>query len=219
MLDLKIEDFGLVHAVYPIGTVKFGGSGLTGAKVPKICPHCLKPGTIQEHFGPFVVGMWRFSIPISTHRECSQGFRKRNISGSTRIWEEGGNICFKFENPVYAMLFSRINFGILKDNRGRALTALYAEELSKLRTKQEGRKQKVGTCPRCNNDLYANLEGCPTCGLSRREQWVRMVPTELARPIIKIADEMTIKCPTCGIKMLKEPQLKKCGKCGNEIAI
>jgi hypothetical protein len=219
MINLKVQDFGLVHAIYPMGTVKFGMSGLRQAKVPKICPHCLQPGNTQQHFGPFVVGMWRLTIPISTHRECSQGFRKRNISGSTRVWEEGGNICFKFENPVYAMLFSRINFSILNDSRNRPLTSIYANELRDLRKKQEARKKKIGTCPRCNNDLYADLEGCPSCGLSRRETWTRMMPSEVKTIPIKIDSESIIECPKCGIKMLKEANLKSCGHCGTILPI
>ena len=161
--------------------------------------------------------MWRLTIPISTHRDCSQGFRKRNISGSTRVWEEGGNICFKFENPVYAMLFSRINFGILNDSRNRSLTSLYANELQDLKKKQEARKKKVGTCPRCGNDLYENLEGCPSCGLSRRETWTRMQPSKVKTMLVEIDSTSTIKCPKCAIVMLKETGLKKCGNCGTDL--
>ena len=216
MLDLKVEDFGLVHAIYPMGTMKFNMTGLRAAKVPKICPHCLKPGTMQQYFGPFVVGIWRLSIPLSTHPECSQGFRKRNISGSTRVWTEGEYICFKFENPVYAMLFSRINFNILRDGRGRPLTEIYQDELRDLRKKQESRKNIVGTCPRCNNDLYADLSECPSCKLSRRQTWTRMEPTH---EVIEtnIDPEKTMSCPICEITMLKEKDVKTCANCGSSL--
>jgi len=215
-MEMKIEDFGLVHPIYPRGTMKFSGMSLNSAKVLKICPLCLKPGNMQQYYGPFVVGIWRMTIPISTHRECSQGFRKKNISGSARVWAESGNICFSFSNPVYSMLFSRINFGLLHDGRGRPLTSLYEEELQRLKREQESRKKKKGTCPRCKNDLYTDHSECPSCGLSRKEKWFRVVPGERDKSVT-IDDDIIIKCPECEIVMLKEAKLKKCGNCGSPL--
>ncbi|NHI89320.1 MAG: hypothetical protein EAX87_07340 [Candidatus Thorarchaeota archaeon] len=221
MMNLKLEDFGLLHPIYPKGTMKFKGTGLMTAKTLKLCPNCLLPGNIMEHFGPFVVGMWRVTIPISTHRECSSGWSNRNISGSTRVWAESGYpgyICFDFKNPVYAMLFSRINFQALFDGGGRPLTARYDDELARLRRVQRERQNKLGTCPRCKNDLYEEADSCPSCGLSRKTSWVRMTP----RPSEEVTEsmeslEVVVKCAECGTLMLKEPKLKNCGKCGSPL--
>ncbi|MFW9788419.1 MAG: hypothetical protein ACFFE2_13790 [Candidatus Thorarchaeota archaeon] len=218
MMNLKIEDFGLLHPIYPKGTVKFRGTSLLGAKTLKICPHCLLPGNTMEHFGPFIVGIWRLTIPISTHRECSSGWSKRNISGSTRIWAETNYLCFDFKNPVYAMIFSRINFPALTDSGGRALTSRYDDELSRLRRVQRGRQNKLGTCPRCKNDLYEEADSCPSCGLSRRTSWVRMKHREIEiSPEVGEDSDVVVTCSQCGIMMFKEPKLTTCGRCGGSL--
>lgn len=215
---IEVEDFGLLHPIYPIGTMKIGGMNLTGTKTLVICPNCLKPGNHTELFGPFVVGIWRITIPISTHRECSSGWSKRNISGSARVWADGGSICFDFKNPVYAMLFSRINFLALNDSGGRQLVTRYGDELGRLIRVQEQRQKILGSCPRCRNDLYDETDECPSCGLSRRTSWVRMTPT----PIEDSSESgengvAVIKCSHCDIMMLKESRLTTCGKCGKSL--
>ena len=242
-----VENFGLLIPVFNENTVKLPVRHLKQAKLPGICPHCLEPGNITETFTITLtrdLGFQRqiqtIGVPISTHRECSQGFTKKNISGSIKVWGEGdalgpignrgfldllatmgggGNICFTFRDPWYALLFTRINFPFLLDERGRSLLTHYDNSLSSFTSGSRYRFSKK--CPRCACGIEGSTTICPSCNLdltgnTDRYQRITEETVDIKNDIDDIVG-VARKCPDCDIIMLKESQVKKCPRCGADL--
>ncbi|MBS3794949.1 MAG: hypothetical protein KGY80_08630 [Candidatus Thorarchaeota archaeon] len=246
-MELEIDSLDLLDPVYPEGTVKLPLAFMERAKLPGICPKCLKPGNITEQFvvsftydvGAYQKRVQTISIPISTHSECSQGWQKKNISGTVRIWGEestssgfeqmlhmlltkqlqGYVICFKFSNPVYSLIFSRINFPYLLNERGKRLTSLYDYEFEK-RRKNAG-KRYSRSCPLCNCYIDSEASICPSCGIDlsggfdrfERKEFFTEDTEEKFGNIVEVAR----KCSECGIIMLKQHNVTQCARCGAEL--
>lgn len=207
---MTIENFGLLYAVYPKGTLKIRSNDLMHAKLPSMCPNCLKPGNTQEHF-PLTVGIWRVTIPISTHFECKKGWRK-NISGSVRVWAETDYLCFSFREPLYHMLFSRINFPVIRGGNNQPLKTLYDREI---RRRQTSFKPQA-TCPRCQNGVMKTDTHCSSCGYELAlGPWSLNLSRETST--ISLDVQLIRTCPSCGIMMLQEKKVQKCGRCGEKL--
>ena len=206
---MRLESYGLYEAVHPIGEMRVGLHGMNSVKIPVLCPHCLKPGNTQETF-PVTLGNWRIRVPISTHPECSSGWRKGNISGSARIWGSGSYICFEFKNPVYSMLFSRINFENLSSRSGTSLMGMYDRELP---GHQRSQKRADKNCPRCGGGLMKSQTECPVCHYDTTQKWVPEITQDIAVYMKAFKIDSSFKCPNCGIGILPEKGVKKCGRC------
>lgn len=246
----KLEDFGLLHPVYTDNTVKLPIQNLKQAKLPGICPYCLEPGDMTETFSVtltrnlgYQTQIQTIGVPISTHRKCSQGFTKKNISGSIKIWSEGeagfgglggnrgfaellaafgggGRICFTFTDPWYAMLFTRINFPLLLDAGGRSLLGLYDSKL--LMHTSGGIHRFSKYCPRCGCGIKPNTPKCPSCDLDltgsvNRFQRISVETVDVQNNLDNVVG-VARKCPECGIIMLKDQKVKNCARCGTSLA-
>ncbi|MHA1613821.1 MAG: hypothetical protein ACTSYJ_03185 [Candidatus Thorarchaeota archaeon] len=244
----KVESFGLLLPVYGNRTVKLPVQNLNQAKLPGICPHCLEPGDITETFTitltrnlGFQKQVQTIGVPISTHRKCSQGFTKRNISGSIKVWSEGGDdgiggnqgflqllatlereggrICFTFKDAWYALMFTRINFPLLLDDGGRPLLAIYDTKLSSY---QSGARHRFSRkCPRCACGIQLITVTCPSCNLDltgnvKRFQSISVETVDVQNKLDSIVG-VARKCPECGIIMRKDKKVKNCARCGTKL--
>ncbi len=203
----KVEDYGLMKAVYNEATVKLPVNNLNHAKLPGICPHCLEPGDITETFSitlerdlGYQKQIQTIGVPISTHARCSRGFTKKNISGSIKVWGEGqaggggrgqglmgllenltgagGRVCFSFKDPWYALLFTRINYPLLLNGRGQHLLILFDSQFSGYSSRHKQRFSK--RCPRCNYGIDTTIDTCPSCDLDLTTAYVRYQSVDIA---------------------------------------
>lgn len=212
----------------PISPVEF--SPLGQLRIPRICPHCLKPGEITEfvHAGTLSVtqGYMRYTstinIPFSTHSECSQGWGKKNISNSVKLRIEGNQrVVFQFREPFFATIFTSVNFPIVQDAYNAKLSHRTSRYLESLEIqKKQGYKREQKTCPRCQNSILVKLQEeypdtCPSCGYSFaiQDPNSELGITSDAEQIPSLPDDF-ISCPQCGIAMLNVPELRVCGRCG-----
>lgn len=185
-------------------------------RFPILCPYCLKPGNIQKQF-PFQVQNGRYtmsgSIPFSTHRECSEGWRKKDISGSVKIYSSTRGLGLKFSNSTFSLIFSRVNFEILRNVRGFKLANVLRDKIKNNRRTFHA----IESCPRCQASFDKKLEECPSCefDLSKDYHSIESIALQEA----KLDYSFVITCPSCGIKMFNDEKISNCGICGSKIEL
>lgn len=211
---MSIEGYKLISPVYSRNIVKFPAQRIKSLSIPNMCPNCLKAGDMIKRFQEsYQSGNMKYTLQfgLSTHKNCSGGFMNSDISGSVKVkMDWGGNIRFWFREPLYALIFTSVNFPMLSGEDGRSLTQYYDEEVGRKVPSPKSSKH----CPQCRAPL-GDVTECPSCHYDFTKEGKKKTPDESSKASV---EDWSIKCPKCAIMMIKNKKITECGNCGQEIS-
>ncbi len=232
---MSLGKIKLIASPFTGQSVSFKVDNIRLINIPPLCPHCLAPARepqIYRFNQNFREGGRKYTrtiqFALGAHDTCSRRFRDPSISGSVDVRLKGDfSLVLKFREPLFASIFTAVNFNYLYNDRGISFQRLFDQEVSrmiKLRNKTTSQEKII--CPVCKCGFKQEdsvLDFCSSCGSQFEEIELVADVKEEKKEEQKESKELfvteldSIKCPTCDIRMLTEPGLTICGRCGQDL--